>query len=84
MEGRVYSFLLVYTVLSVTSNMVLSLLGESRVDLYLSLNILAYYFSYAIVHPPIASRRAFLLNILLFTLFTGIVAYRVYEVLSGG
>jgi hypothetical protein len=83
LEGRVYSFLLVYTILSVTSNIVLSLLGESRVDLYLSLNILAYYFSYAIIHPTIASKRAVLLNILLLALFTAIVSYRVYEVLSG-
>jgi hypothetical protein len=83
LEDRVYLLLLVYTILSATSNAVLSLLGESRVDLYLSLNILAYYFSYAIIHPPMASKRAVLLNILLFMLFTAIVAYRVYEVLSG-
>jgi hypothetical protein len=75
-------FLVVYTVLTVLMNIALLLVGESRVDAYVSVNILVYFISYTIVKPlheaPLIIK---LLNATLLLLFTTIVIYRVYEVL---
>jgi hypothetical protein len=80
-ERGVSVLLLVYTTLVVLSIIGLYALGEKRVDVYISLNILAYYVSYAVTRPAYTSRHVKILNIVLFAVFTVIVAFRVYEVL---
>jgi len=80
-ERGVSVLLLVYTTLVVLSVIGLYALGEKRVDVYISLNILAYYVSYAVTGPAYTSRHVKILNIVLFAVFTVIVAFRVYEVL---
>lgn len=82
MERRVSILVLVYAFLAVLSIISLYGLSEKRVDVYVSLNILTYYVSYAIVRPTYTSRYVKALNILLFIVFAIIVSYRVYEVLS--
>ncbi|MCC6041337.1 MAG: hypothetical protein LM557_04095 [Desulfurococcaceae archaeon] len=82
MERRVSILVLVYAFLVVLSIISLYGLSEKRVDVYVSLNILTYYVSYAIVRPTYTSRYVKALNILLFIVFAIIVSYRVYEVLS--
>lgn len=82
MERRVSILVLVYPFLVVLSIISLYGLSEKRVDVYVSLNILTYYVSYAIVRPTYTSRYVKALNILLFIVFAIIVSYRVYEVLS--
>jgi hypothetical protein len=81
-ERRVSILVLVYAFLAVLSIISLYGLSEKRVDVYVSLNILTYYVSYAIVRPTYTSRYVKALNILLFIVFAIIVSYRVYEVLS--
>jgi hypothetical protein len=81
-ERRVSILVLVYAFLVVLSIISLYGLSEKRVDVYVSLNILTYYVSYAIVRPTYTSRYVKALNILLFIVFAIIVSYRVYEVLS--
>jgi len=80
-ERRVSILLVVYTFLVVISVISLYVLGERRADVYVSLNILAYYISYAIIRPSYTSRAVRALNIVLFVLFAIIVAFRIYEVL---
>lgn len=82
MERRVSILVLVYTVLVVLSVTSLYVLGEKRADLYVSLNILAYYVSYAVMRPTYTSKYVRALNITLFIVFAVIVAFRVYEVLT--
>ncbi len=82
MERRVSILVLVYAFLVVLSIISLYGLSEKRVDVYVSLNILTYYVSYAVVRPTYTSRYVKALNILLFIVFAIIVSYRVYEVLS--
>jgi hypothetical protein len=68
--------------MNVLSTVALYLLKEQRVDVYVSLNILSYYVSYAVVKPSTLSSIVRVLNAALFALFIAIVAYRVYEVLA--
>jgi len=68
--------------MNVLSTVALYLLKEQRVDVYVSLNILSYYVSYAVVRPSTLSSIVRVLNAALFALFIAIVAYRVYEVLA--
>jgi hypothetical protein len=75
-------FTTLYTVLVILSTTSLCLLGEKRVDLYVSLNILAYYVSYALVRPGVGGVVVRALNALLLAVFLIIVAFRVYEVLT--
>lgn len=82
MRSRVSLFILVYTLMNVLSTVALYLLKEQRVDVYVSLNILSYYVSYAVVKPSTLSSIVRVLNAALFALFIAIVAYRVYEVLA--
>uniref|UniRef100_A0A7J3Z5V3 Uncharacterized protein n=1 Tax=Ignisphaera aggregans TaxID=334771 RepID=A0A7J3Z5V3_9CREN len=82
MRSRVSLFILVYTLMNVLSTVALYLLKEQRVDVYVSLNILSYYVSYAVVRPSTLSSIVRVLNAALFALFIAIVAYRVYEVLA--
>jgi hypothetical protein len=82
LERKLSVLILVYTILVVVSAISLYLLGERRVDVYVSLNILSYYVSYAIMRPSYTSRSIRLLNIVLFAVFTVIVSFRVYEVLT--
>jgi len=82
LRSRVSLFILVYTLMNVLSTVALYLLKEQRVDVYVSLNILSYYVSYAVVKPSTLSSIVRVLNAALFALFIAIVAYRVYEVLA--
>jgi len=82
LRSRVSLFILVYTLMNVLSTVALYLLKEQRVDVYVSLNILSYYVSYAVVRPSTLSSIVRVLNAALFALFIAIVAYRVYEVLA--
>ena len=82
MRSRVSLFILVYTLMNVLSTVALYLLKEQRVDVYVSLNILSYYVSYAVVKPSTLSSIVRVHNAALFALFIAIVAYRVYEVLA--
>jgi len=81
LEKKANILLFMYTLLVVLSIISLYLLGEKRVDVYVSLNILAYYVSYAVARPSYTSRPVRILNIALFVIFTLIVALRIYEVL---
>jgi len=56
------------------------LLNENRIDLYISLYILEYFVFSAIY----GVRLSTLLNLILFTIFMIIVAYRVIEILFPG
>ena len=82
MQSRLSLLLLVYTLLVVISAISLYVLGEKRVDVYVSLNILAYYVSYATLRPTLTTRAVRFLNIALFVIFAVIVSFRVYEVLT--
>jgi len=73
-------FTLMFTSLVVISNITLVFLNESRIDVYISLSILAYYVSHALSRPSTTYKPVRILNIALFVLFAVIVAYRVYEV----
>jgi hypothetical protein len=80
-ERKVDILLVIYTSLVVLSVISLYVLGERRIDAYISLNILAYYTSHGIIRPNYTSRAVKALNIALFAVFMIIVAFRVYEVL---
>jgi hypothetical protein len=82
LQSRVALFTLLYSFMNALSATTLYLLGEVRVDVYVSLNILAYYISYAILRPPTSSLRVRVLNRALIALFIVIAGYRVYEVLT--
>lgn len=81
MERRTSILVLVYAFLVVVSIISLYELGERRVDVYVSLNILAYYVTYAVIRPTYTSRHVRVLNIVLFIVFALVASYRVYEVL---
>jgi len=81
-QSRVSLFILIYALMIVLSTAALYLLREQRVDVYISLNILSYYVSYAVVRPSISTNIVRIINIILFILFIAIVAYRIYEVLA--
>jgi hypothetical protein len=82
MRSRVGLFILVYALMTVLSTVSLYLLKEQRVDVYISLNILSYYISYAVIRPGPSTNIVKVLNITLFALFIVVVAFRVYEVLA--
>lgn len=82
MERKLSVLILVYTTLVAVSSMSLYLLSEKRIDTYVSLNILAYYVSYAVIRPSYTTKSARYLNIVLFAIFAIIVSFRVYEVLT--
>lgn len=82
MQKRLNLLITTYTLLTVISAISLYVLGEKRVDVYVSLNILAYYVSYATLRPTIINRAVRFLNIALFIVFTIIVSFRIYEVLT--
>ncbi|MCC6035365.1 MAG: hypothetical protein LM567_07720 [Desulfurococcaceae archaeon] len=82
MQKRLNLLITTYTLLTVISVISLYVLGEKRVDVYVSLNILAYYVSYATLRPTIINRAVRFLNIALFIVFTIIVSFRIYEVLT--
>jgi hypothetical protein len=81
-QKRLNLLITTYTLLTVISVISLYVLGEKRVDVYVSLNILAYYVSYATLRPTIINRAVRFLNIALFIVFTIIVSFRIYEVLT--
>jgi hypothetical protein len=81
-QKRLNLLITTYTLLTVISAISLYVLGEKRVDVYVSLNILAYYVSYATLRPTIINRAVRFLNIALFIVFTIIVSFRIYEVLT--
>ncbi|MEM4889142.1 MAG: hypothetical protein QXJ64_06875 [Thermosphaera sp.] len=82
MLKRVDVFLLTYTLLTSIINVFLLLLNETRVDAYISVNILVFYVNYAVIRPvrnPGLPWRV--LQLTLLCVFAIIVGYRVYEVL---
>lgn len=82
MFKKIEFFVLIYALLATLMNVSLLLLGESRVDAYVAVNVLMYFISYTVIKPfyetPLLVR---LLNLLLLTAFSAIVALRLYEVL---
>lgn len=84
MRDKPALFLLLYCGLATLMNMAMYVLGEGRPDVYVSLNILVYYVSYALVSPYSESPKLLrVLNIVLFVLFSALVAYRIYMVIVG-
>lgn len=76
-------FLITYASMSMLASASMYLLGESRGDAYASVNILAYFVSYAVIRPGAERSRAVKgLNAFLLLVFAVIVAWRVYEVLA--
>ncbi|MEM0020702.1 MAG: hypothetical protein QW039_01190 [Fervidicoccaceae archaeon] len=72
-----------YVILTSILNASLFLLNETRVDAYVSVNILIFYITYAIVKPfrnPGLPGR--ILQIVLLLIFAIMISYRVLEVLS--
>lgn len=81
-QKRLSLLIIVYTLLVVISAISLYVLGEKRIDVYVSLNILTYYVSYATLRPTFTTRAVKFLNIALFVIFAIIVSFRIYEVLT--
>ncbi len=83
---RIDIFALGFVFSSAFTYIVFILLGESRPDVYISMTILLYYIFFSIVDPvgDRGERPVTLLNILLFLIFSVIVAFRVYEILFPG
>lgn len=82
MRGYIELFILVYTALASMITATIFLLGESRIDAYIALNILTYYMCYAVVRPGI--RRGLIIkmyNVLLLVVMGVIISLRLYEVL---
>lgn len=82
MLKRVDVFLLTYTMLTLILNTSLFLLNETRIDAYISVNILVFYITHAVIRPlrnPGLSWK--ILQLILLCLFIVIVGYRIYEVL---
>lgn len=82
MAGTTERFVLLYVVLSSAFNVSLLLLGETRIDAYVALNILSFYVSYSLARPSTKSATIVrFIHALLLTTFVFIVSSRVYEVL---
>ncbi|MEM0015084.1 MAG: hypothetical protein QXS42_05535 [Zestosphaera sp.] len=82
--GLIERFVMLYTGLTSSFNVLLLLLRESRIDAYVALNILSFYISYSIMRPfPKTNTPVKLLHAMLLTVFMMIVGIRVYEVLVG-
>ena len=81
--GNNQVFILRYAVLVAIIFTSLILLGEMRIDVYISLYILAYYILIAIHSPfnKVISRRLNIVSVILFIIFIIIVAIRVIEIL---
>ncbi|MGC9011491.1 hypothetical protein [Thermogladius sp.] len=76
-------FVRLYIVLTLVLNGWVLFLGETRWDVYVVLNILSFYISYAMNRPSFENRRVVgVLHGILITLFIVLVSYRVYEVLA--
>ncbi|AFK50866.1 hypothetical protein TCELL_0441 [Thermogladius calderae 1633] len=76
-------FVRLYIVLTLVLNGWVLFLGETRWDVYVVLNILSFYISYAMNRPSFENRRVVgVLHGILITLFIALVSYRVYEVLA--
>jgi hypothetical protein len=76
-----FSLAIVYTLTTAA----LSALGESRLDLYVSLYILEF-FVIMLLHSPLNPRTQRVLNVFgygLFAVFAAIVALKVLEILLG-
>lgn len=81
---RLDAFVMLYSTLTAMFTATLSLLGEGRPDAYVALAILSYYVSLALTSPSARPRSLqAAVNASLLAVFALIVAYRVYEVLSG-
>jgi hypothetical protein len=77
-------FPIIYSVSVASIHTVLVLLGEGRIDVYVSLYILAYYILRALITPlprRIDSRLRYI-DFTLFFIFSLIVAYRVILILA--
>lgn len=57
-------------------------LGETRVDAYIALNVLTYYICYAIMRPSIGRKLTIrIYNVLLLLIMGLIIFLRIYEVI---
>ncbi len=74
--------LLVYVTLHSVAISSLAVLGEKRIDAYLSMAILVYFVSTSILPTIREHSRLTIMDILLFTVFMAIVAYRVLSILG--
>lgn len=82
MLRRTDLFLLAYATLVFILNASLFLLSETRVDAYISINILVFYVTYAVIRPIRNPGLAWkILQVVLLFLFIIIVGYRIYEVI---
>jgi len=80
--GVTERFVVLYVTLSSTFNVSLILLGESRADAYVALNILSFYVGYSLARPSSRSAAILrLIHVLLLSIFILLVGSRVYEVL---
>lgn len=85
--GRFSSAVLmeVVYVFSISStSTILLLLGENRVDVYMSLYILEYFILRALYHPmpEDISRRLRIIDVIYIVIFGLIVTYRVLEIIA--
>lgn len=81
MVGATERFVLLYVALSSAFNVSSLLLGETRIDMYVVLNIISFYVSYSLTRPP--TKSAIIVrsvHVLLLVMFVFIVASRLYEV----
>jgi len=79
-------YFLLFSFLLSLFNSVLVLLGENRIDVYISISILIYFVALAIFgFEPLTEMKSIkILSIFLFIIFIVIVGLRVYEILYPG
>ncbi len=74
----------IYTFFISFTSTILLLLGENRVDVYMSLYILEYFILRALYHPmpEDVNRRLRIIDIIYIIIFGFIVSYRVLEIIA--
>lgn len=79
-------FVIIYSISIALTNTILILLGEMRIDVYISLYILEYYIYRALITPLPKKINRYLrfIDIGLFIVFSIIVAYRVIQIIALG
>jgi len=76
-------FILTYSALAFSTIVLLSLLGVSRIDIYVALFAVEFFVASLIISPssPLESRRKTIMGIVLLAVFVGVVIWRILEIL---
>ena len=76
-------FILTYSALSFSTIVLLSLLGEERIDIYVALFAIEFFVASIITSPSsrLESRRKTIMGIVLLAVFVGVVIWRILEIL---